>query len=90
MTDKERILIQQLRDKGVSMVEISAETNIPYNTIKSYFRRHNNMMPKTTKCLNCGKIISITRGKKIKHYCNDLCRSAYWNKKYKNGGLKND
>ena len=86
MTDYERMIISKLRTDGISMVEISRLTSIPYNTIKSYFRRHNNKLPKTMKCLNCGKPIKVIYGKKIKRYCNDHCRISYWNKQYKNKG----
>lgn len=90
MTDQERRIIKNLRADGYSMVDISHLTSVPYNTIKSYFRRHKDAIPKHTKCLNCGKAIEVIRGKKTKKYCSDRCRISYWNKKYKNGGFNND
>jgi len=79
MNDKERLYIKKLRADGISMVKISKLTNIPYNTIKSYFRRHSNKLPNNFKCLNCGKELRIVRGKKTKKFCNDSCRMNYWN-----------
>ena len=79
MTDRDRILIKKLRSEGVSMIKISEMLHIPYNTIKSYFRRHSNKLPKSLRCLYCGKEISVTKGKKTKKFCNDSCRNHYWN-----------
>lgn len=86
MTDDERIIISKLRADGVSMTEISELTGIPYNTIKGFFRRHKNRLPKTMKCLYCGKAIKVNYGHKLKKYCSDYCRINYWNNKYKNKG----
>ena len=59
--------------------EISKITGIKLETIKSYFKRHKNMMPKSIKCLNCGKTLTTTKGKKNKKFCCDKCRNQYWN-----------
>ncbi len=90
MTDKEQRIIKNLRADGYSMMDISLLTSVPYNTIKSYFRRHKEALPKYTKCLNCGMEIKVIKGHKIKRYCSDRCRISYWNKQCKNGGIKND
>ena len=69
MTDKERIEIRKLRAQGIMPTEISKITGIKLETIKSYFKRHKNMMPKSIKCLNCGRIVMMPRvefNKKIK------------------------
>ena len=68
MTDQERKVIRNLRADGYSMVDISLLTSVPYNTIKSYFRRHKDALPKYIKCLNCGTQIKVIRGKKTKKY----------------------
>ena len=31
-------------------------------------------------CLNCGKELQQTPGKRIKKFCDNTCRSSYWNK----------
>lgn len=33
-----------------------------------------------TECLNCGKIIQQTPGKRKRQFCNSTCRSNYWQK----------
>lgn len=68
MTDKERIEIRKLRAQGIMPTEISKITGIKLETIKSYFKRHKNMMPKSIKCLNCGKTLTTTKGKKNKSF----------------------
>ena len=83
MTDDERLVVTKLRASGVSMVEISRRTGIPYNTIKSFFRRHKARLPKRMKCLYCGRDIEVTYGKKLRKYCNDRCRASYWHNKHK-------
>ena len=46
MTDKERIEIRKLRAQGIMTTDISKITGIKLETIKSYFKRHKNLMPK--------------------------------------------
>lgn len=79
MTDKERTLVCNLRLQGKMPMEISRITGIPFNTVKSYFRRHNNKLPKQIHCLNCGKPITTIKHHKGKKFCDDRCRMAYWN-----------
>lgn len=79
MTDKERNTICSLRAQGKMPMEISKITGIPFNTVKSYFRRHNNRLPQTIKCMNCGKSLTTNKGHKNKKFCSDTCRNAYWN-----------
>jgi DNA-directed RNA polymerase subunit M/transcription elongation factor TFIIS len=33
-----------------------------------------------SNCLNCGKILVSTEGKREKKFCNSTCRSNYWQK----------
>ena len=79
MNDKERNKVIKLRNQGVMPTEISIITGIKVETIKSYFKRHKNLLPKNTTCRFCGKTIISTHGKKDKKFCSDKCRMAYWN-----------
>ena len=79
MNDKERNTVIKLRNQGVMPTEISIITGIKVETIKSYFKRHKNLLPKNTTCRFCGKTIISTHGKKDKKFCSDKCRMAYWN-----------
>ncbi len=38
-----------------------------------------------SNCLNCGKEITQTKGKRAKKTCSDTCRQTYWQKKNKKG-----
>ena len=79
MNDKERNKVIKLRNQGVLPTEISIITGIKVETIKSYFKRHKNLLPKNTTCRYCGNTITSTHGKKDKKFCSDKCRMAYWN-----------
>ena len=79
MNDKERNKVIKLRNQGVMPSEISKITGIKIETIKSYFKRHKNLLPKNATCKYCGKKIVSIRGKKNKRFCSDKCRMAYWN-----------
>lgn len=35
------------------------------------------------KCLNCGKAVKQTQGKRAKTYCDEKCRQTHWQKKNK-------
>ena len=62
MTDKERIEIRKLRAQGIMPTEISKITGIKLETIKSYFKRHKNMMERKIKSfvvINAGINIGI-------------------------------
>ena len=74
-----------LDERGYGPTAISYELEISINTIKSYIRRHPSMK-NASRCLYCGKVISQTKGRKVKKFCSDRCRSAYWNYKYRKGG----
>ena len=77
--------IERMYRDGYGPTAISYELGISINTIKSYIRRHPSMK-NASRCLYCGKVISQTKGRKVKKFCSDPCRSAYWNYKYRKGG----
>ena len=85
MDNFERREIERMYRDGYGPTAISYELEISINTIKSYIRRHPSMK-NASRCLYCGKVISQTKGRKVKKFCSDRCRSAYWNYKYRKGG----
>ena len=86
MMDKfERRELERMYRDGYGPTAIADELGISINTIKSYVRRHPSMK-NATHCLYCGKTFSQTKGRKVKKFCCDRCRSAYWNYKYRKGG----
>ena len=85
MDNFERREIERMYRDGYGPTAISYELSISINTIKSYIRRHPSMK-NASRCLYCSKVISQTKGRKVKKFCSDRCRSAYWNYKYRKGG----
>ena len=85
MDNFERREIERMYRDGYGPTAISYELGISINTIKSYIRRHPSMK-NASRCLYCSKVISQMKGHKVKKFCSDRCRSAYWNYKYRKGG----
>ena len=86
-TEKEKI--SKLRNADYGYTSIANELNISINTIKSYCKANNlcgvkakgnNHQKGINFCLNCGKELDHTPGKKRKKYCCDKCRYQLWNK----------
>lgn len=79
MTDKEKQQIKALRESGESYAQISKMMDLPINSIKTYCRRNNltsidvEKEDKTSTCLECGKPIEQTPGRKKKKFCSDKC-----------------
>ncbi len=79
--------IRRMREEGQSYTKIAELLHISENTIKSYCRRNNlgGVASKISKpivsslCRHCGAPVKQTPGKKLKQYCSDQCRSAWWN-----------
>ena len=88
MTDTERSLIQRMRRSGSSAAQISAETGLSENTIKSFCRRNDirpvsenvlSAVDTTGVCKFCGKLIEQNAKGKKKKFCSDTCRISWWN-----------
>jgi len=88
MTADQKQQIQEMRQKGLSYLQIASALNISENTIKSYCRRNNLGTMKSpnkqtaneiqVSCKHCGK--PLTRGAKgqPRKFCSDKCRRAWW------------
>ena len=85
MTKYERRELERLYRDGYGPTAIANEMGISVNTIKSYIRWHPSMK-NASHCLYCGKVIFQTKGRKVKKFCSDRCRSQYWNYNYRKGG----
>ena len=72
--------IQMLREKGYGYKRIANELGLSVNTVKSYCRRHPELIKKTFVCLNCGKPFEQKPKRKQKRFCSDKCRYSWWNK----------
>lgn len=72
--------------KAVSTVcSIAHELDLSINTVKSHIRRHPGMK-NAVFCLQCGRAVPQTPGRKQKKFCSNTCRSRYWNYQYRKGG----
>ncbi len=85
MTDKEKQLISDYRNRGLSYSQISKAMNLPINSVKTYCRRHllglspYNKSEVQTFCAQCGSAITQIAGRKKKRFCSDKCRILWWN-----------
>jgi endogenous inhibitor of DNA gyrase (YacG/DUF329 family) len=71
----QNIKIRELQMQGHGYKKIAKILGISENTVKSYCRRH----PVENSCLQCGRALSHTQGKKRKKFCSDKCRLTWWN-----------
>lgn len=81
MTENEKNIIIDLRNKGLGYKSISKETGISLGTIKSFLIRLKNKGEKNSQnCKNCGSKLVQTRGHRQKVFCSDKCRIQWWSK----------
>ena len=84
LSEEEKKKIIDLRENGISFIDIAAQTQINYSTVKTCVHRHNKKMGKTSsrqpKCPSCGAPITQTPGTRKKKYCSYSCRMKWWSK----------
>ncbi len=94
MTNKQKQIIRDMRQQGVSYSTIAAARGLSANTVKSFCRRENidiQSVPNEEKknlCKNCGAPLTHHLGSKKKTFCSDKCRYTWWNKNRILMGLK--
>ena len=71
-------IIHEMLQQGKNTTEISLVLDIPSSTIRAHIRRHPELYG-GKPCRNCGKIMAQPVGRKVKHFCSDKCRMAWWN-----------
>jgi endogenous inhibitor of DNA gyrase (YacG/DUF329 family) len=82
MTNEQRLLVTSLRRDGKGYGTIAKEVGLSINTVKSFCQRQkaNEVQTETESvCLNCGRELVQTPGRKAKKFCCDECRTAWWN-----------
>ncbi len=87
MNDIQKTQITSMRAKGAGYKSIAKELGISENTIKSYCRRNNLTSTDEIKvikdnevfCKNCGAVVPQNDKRKVKQFCSDKCRMAWWN-----------
>lgn len=78
MTNEQTILISRLMKDGMGYRKIAAELDLPINSVKSWCRRHPCEEEKTDRCPVCGKEIFSLPHKRVRKFCSDECRYAWW------------
>ena len=71
-------IIHEMLQQGKNTTEISLVLGIPSSTIRAHVRRHPELYG-GKPCKNCGKVMAQPVGRKVKHFCSDKCRMAWWN-----------
>jgi uncharacterized protein YjcR len=84
MTDTQKQFIREMRRAGLSYAAIADSAGLSQNTVKSFCRREHidaadDIGGDPDVCRNCGNPLEQTHGKKKKRFCNDKCRSDWWN-----------
>lgn len=78
MTQHEIEMLGLMRSKGKSAVDIASALQISVNTVRSYIRRHPAKDEIYISCRQCGAPILQVKGRKVKLFCSDICRNAWW------------
>ncbi len=87
MTNQQKEKIREMRENGLSYANISSVLCISENTVKSYCRRNGIsgvvtnavVLPDFSFCRQCNKPLTRSAGAKMKKFCSDKCRMAWWN-----------
>jgi len=83
MTLIQKNITKDMREVGKSYAEIADWLGLSKNTVKSYCQRNNlhqirKPSANCTYCKQCGQEMEITAGRKLKKFCSDKCRMAWW------------
>lgn len=78
MTQNQIDLIVQMKRVGAGARKIAKSTGFPYETVKSYFRRHRDWDTDQNCCRYCGKPIESKPKCKPRKFCSDRCRLSWW------------
>lgn len=98
MTDNQKRLVIKLRSEGLSYKEISRNSQIPLNTVKSFCKR-NAINPENDKetitetnrsdfCRNCGKPIMSIPHHRARKFCSRECGLEWWHEHPEKGNRK--
>ena len=79
MTKHEIEILNVMRSRGKTAMDIALTLQISVNTVRSYIRRHPLEDAVWVECRQCGKLILQVKGRKAKYFCSDKCRNAWWN-----------
>ncbi|MDD4366049.1 MAG: LuxR C-terminal-related transcriptional regulator [Eubacteriales bacterium] len=78
MNKQEISTLNVMRSKGKTAIEIASALNLSVNTVRSYIRRHPPKYTVQSYCRYCEKPVLQVSGRKVKLFCSDKCRNAWW------------
>lgn len=81
MTNEHKDKIAEMRGQGCTYADIAENLLISENTIKTYCRRARlakDAIKATPVCKQCGCSIEIKDKYKVRQFCTDKCRAAWW------------
>jgi len=84
MTLIQKNITKDMREGGKSYAEIADWLGLSKNTVKSYCQRNNlnqvinKASANCTYCKQCGQEMEVIAGRKLKKFCSDKCRTAWW------------
>lgn len=82
MTTIEKEKIKYLRGEGLGYKAIASRLELSENTVKGFCKRNKlggvAAENKTNSCRQCGAVLEHTPGRRLKKFCSDRCRSAWW------------
>ena len=70
-------IIHEMLQQGKTSTEISLTMGIPSSTIRTHVRNHPEIYG-SKSCRNCGQIMVQPIGRKVKYFCSDRFRMAWW------------
>ena len=91
MTQEEKEAVLSLRQQHFSFSAIAETTGLPLGTIKSFLSRvggktegpppsfASRVTVTHTSCRQCGEPLGQPHQGKLRAFCSDRCRAAYWN-----------
>ena len=86
MTKGEKLLVAQYRAQGMGYTAIAGALGLPKNTVKSFCQRNSLGKDVTVLaepvpdniCRLCGETLGQSAHRKIRRFCSDACRLAWW------------
>ena len=75
MTPEQKKAAERLRVQGQSVAGIANSLGISSNTIKTFLRRE---QKKKEYCRHCRRALVQVPGRKLRTFCSDACRYAWW------------
>lgn len=86
MTEIEKATIRELRTRGLGMQAIADNTGMSRDQVRYFLRKEGlgGAVGNTAEgriCMECGRTLIHTDGKRKRRFCSDSCRMKWWNRR---------